>query len=330
MRRIVGFVIIGLGVFLLVLAPVSRFFVYPRVAVAPLGCTGSSETCKDNISISASTGTATTLFDPATLTERSNVTINSVLRVRPDVTASVNGHTVYDGFTNTADGSGTTVNAFTERIAFDPHTSIMQDCCGANENGAPITDFSGLNPYKFGFGTEQKTYGFFDGTLNKSLPMVFTDVENIDGLEVYKFEQKIDPTQFGTLDVPGSLVGSTDPDVKAPEFYSNTRTVWVEPVTGAVVKGQEQQKQTLRASDGTDKVTLIDATIGFTPANIADSVRIAKDGKSQLNLVLVTIPLVGLVLGLILLALGLWLVFGASRNGASSARHQATGAVSAA
>jgi hypothetical protein len=314
MRKIVGYVLIGLGVFLLALAPLARWVVYPKVAVAPLGCTGTSDTCKDQISISNATGTATTLFDPGTLSEKSNVHINSVLRVRADVIASKDGHTVYDGFTNVSDDSGKTISAFSERIPFDGHTSIMQNCCQANENGAPITDFTGLNPYKFGFGTEQKTYGFFDGTLNKSLPMDFKEVDNILGLEVYKFVQTIPPTQFGTLDVPGSLVGSTEPDVKAPEFYSNVRTVWVEPVTGVVVKGQEQQKQTLRSSDGTDKLILIEATIAFTDANTADSVRVAKDGKSQLVLVQTTIPIVGLVLGLILLALGLWLALGAPRN----------------
>jgi len=314
MRRIAGYVLIGLGVFFVVLAPLARWVVYPKVAVAPLGCTGDSETCKDKISLSRSSGTATTLFDPATLSEKSNVPLKSILRVRADVVASTNGHTVYDGFTNTSSDSNPTVNAFSERIAFDGHTSIMQNCCGTNENGVPITDVSGLNPYKFPFGTQQQTYGFFDGTLNKALPMEFKAVENIGGIDVYRFVQTIAPTQFGTLEVPGSLVGSTDPSVKAPEFYSNTRTVWVEPITGIVVKGQEQQKQTLRGSDGTDKLILIEATLGFTPANTADSVRIAKDGSAKLTMIQTTIPIVAFLLGLILLGLGLFLAMGRQRT----------------
>lgn len=327
MRKIVGLILVGVGVFFLVLAPLSRWVVYPKVAVAPLTCTGDNATCKDQVLLSPAAGTATILFDPSTLTEKSNVPVTSMLRVRPDITSSVNGHTVYDAFTNVADNSGTTLSAFTERIAFDGHTSVMQNCCGANENGAPITDFSGLNPYKFPFGTEQQTYGFFDGTLNKPTPMKYVDEENIQGLQVYKFVQQIDPTQFGTLDVPGNLVGSTAPDVKAPEFYSNTRTVWVEPVTGVIVNGQEQQLQTLRGSDGTDKVTLIKATISFTDANVTESVKSAKDGKSQLTLIQTTLPIIGLVLGLILLALGLWMVLSGRRDGSGTHR-QPQGAAS--
>lgn len=314
MRRIVGHVLIGLGVFLLALAPLAKWVVYPRVAVAPIGCTGDSETCKDKISLSRASGTATSLFDPTTLTVKSNVPLTSILRVRADVVASKDGKLVADGFTNVSDDAGTTISAFTERIAFDRNTSVMQNCCGTNENGASITDFTGLNPYKFPFGTEKKTYNFFDGTLNKSLPMEFKGTEQINGLDVYRFVQTIAPAKFGTLDVPGNLVGSTDPDVKAPQFYSNVRTVWIEPVTGVVVKGQEQQKQTLRGSDGTDKLTLIDATLAFTQANIDDSARIAKDGKAQLVLIQSTLPLVGLIGGLLAIGIGLFLVLGAPRT----------------
>ena len=102
------------------------------------------------------------------------------------------------------------------RIPFDGHSSQMISCCGANADGIPITDFSGINPLKFGFFTEQKTYQYFDKTINKATSMDFKDVETIDGVEVYKFVQVIEPTQIGTLEVPGDLVGSTDAAVQAP------------------------------------------------------------------------------------------------------------------
>ena len=40
MRRAAGYVLVGLGVFLLALAPLAKWYVAPRVAVAPIGCTG--------------------------------------------------------------------------------------------------------------------------------------------------------------------------------------------------------------------------------------------------------------------------------------------------
>ena len=316
MRRGLGYALIGIGVFLLILAPLAKWYVAPRLSVAPLGCTGSV-LCQDGVSISPSAGIATTLFDPGTLSERANVELTNIQRVKPDVAAS-NGpdqRTVYESFSQVVDSSGTVVDAGTERIAFNGHTSQMINCCDANENGTAITDFTGINPFKFPFGTEKKTYQYFDGTIAKALPMEFKGTATVQGLAVYKFEQVIPPTQYAELEVPGSLVGAPDlPSFKAPRFYSNTRTVWVEPTTGAVVKGQEVQKQVLRGPDGTDHLVLIDATLSFTSANVAQSVKTAKEGASQLKLIQTTIPLIGLIGGLILLGLGLFLALGSRRE----------------
>ena len=315
MRRTAGYLLTGLGMFLLVLAPLARWYVYPRVAVAPLGCTDTNAICQDRVNLSPSSGTASTLFDPATLQSRTNVALVGQERVRADVDASSGPdyRTVYDESQTVSDSDGTLINATTMRIPFNGQTSQMLSCCGANADGAPITDFSGVNPLKFGFGTEKRTYQYFDKTLNKATPAEFTDVETLDGVEVYKFVEVISPTQIGTLEVPGNLVGSSDASVQAPEFYANTRTVWVEPTTGVIVKGTEQQKQTLRGADGTDKLSLIEATIGFTDENVRLSAKAAADGKSQLDLVRTVIPLAGLVGGLVLLALGFFLILGGRR-----------------
>jgi hypothetical protein len=316
MRRIFGLVAIGLGIFLLAFAVLARWYVGPRVAVAPLGCTDTNAICQDRVNLSPSAGTATTLFDPATLQSRSNVPLVGQERVRADVAASTgpDDRTVWDESQTISDSDGNLVQATTMRIPFDGHTSQMIDCCGANADGTPITDFSGINPLKFGFGTEQKTYQYFDKTLNKATPMEFKSVETVHGVECYKFVQVIPPTQIGTLEVPGNLVGSPDPSVQAPEFYANVRTVWVEPVTGVIVNGVEKQKQTLRGADGSDKLTLIEATIGFTDENVRLSAQQAADGKSQLGLVTTVIPVAGLVLGLVMLGLGIWLLAGARRE----------------
>ncbi len=316
MRRIFGVVALGLGIFLLSFAVLAKWYVAPRVEVAPLGCTDTNAICQDRVNLSPSAGTATVLFDPATLQSRSNVALVGQERVRADVAASSgpDDRTVWDESQTVSDSDGNLIQATTMRIPFNGHTSQMIDCCGANADGVPITDFSGINPLKFGFGTEQMTYQYFDKTINKATPMDFKTVETIDGVECYKFVQVIAPTQIGTLEVPGDLVGSADASVQAPEFYANTRTVWVEPVTGVIVKGVEQQKQTLRGADGTDKLTLIEATIGFTDENVRLSAQQAADGKSQLRVVQTIIPLAGLVLGLVALGLGIWLLAGARRE----------------
>ena len=45
-------------------------------------------------------------------------------------------------------------------------------------------------------------------------------------------------------------MGETAPTVTVPRFYDNLRTVWVEPVTGVIVKGQEVQHQVFRDAAG--------------------------------------------------------------------------------
>lgn len=310
MRRVLGFVLVGLGAFLLTLAPLAKWYVAPRLAVAPLGC-DPGPLCDGGVSISPSSGTATVLFDPATLSPRSNVALDSVRRVKPDQAASTgpDNRTVYDSFQNVTDSSGTTIDASTERIAFDGHSSQMIDCCEANLDGNAITDFTGIAPYKFPFGTGKQNYLYFDGTLGKALPMEYQGTEDVLGLETYKFVQTIPPTPYAELEVPGDLVGQPDAaSVKAPRLYQNVRTVWVEPTTGAVVKGQEQQKQFLAGADGTtEAMVIIEATLGFTDQNISEAVKTAKDGKSKLDLIQKTIPLVSLILGILLIVGGILL-----------------------
>ncbi len=311
MKRIAGLVLIGIGVFLMIFAPLAKWYIAPRLAVAPLGC-DPGPLCEGGVSISPSSGVATSLFDPATLSTRTDVALVSTRRVKPDQAASdgPNNQTVYDSFQDVTDPEGVTIDANTERIPFDGHTSVMIDCCGANEDGVAITDFSGLNPYKFPFGTQKQTYQYFDGTLSQALPMEYDDTEDIQGLSTYRFVQTIAPTQYSELEVPGDLVGQPDEaSVVAPRFYSNVRTVWVEPTTGAIVKGQEVQKQYLAGADGTtEALIIIEATLQFTEQNTTEAVKTASDGKSQLDLIQKTIPLVALILGLLLIVGGFFLV----------------------
>ncbi len=309
MKRGVGIVLVGLGVFLLVFAGLLRFTVVPAVAVAPL----SPGEDTGGVTQTDQSGIAAVLFDPGTLTERNDVPLTSTRFTRGDVPASQTSEAlaenlaIYDSFLRTEDNTGTVVSATTLRVAFDRVTSELSNCCGANFNGREI-EFAGINPLKFPMFTEPKEYLYFDATLEEAVPISYVGTEEIEGLKVYRFEQGIEARQIGTLEVPGALVDFPLPTFVAPVFYTNERTLWVEPTTGAIVKGEERQVQTLRGQDGSDKVTVIDAVITTTDSEVSEGVETAKSLSGLIALLNTTLPLIGLVLGFVLLIVGIALV----------------------
>ena len=275
MRRGVGIVLIGLGVFLVVLAALLRFTVVPAIAKAPL----SPGEDTGGVTQTDQNGVAAVLLDPATLTERTDVPLTATRFTRGDVPASQTSEAladdlaIYESFIRTEDNTGTVVSASTIRVAFNRVTSELSNCCGANFDGQEI-EFAGINPLKFPMFTQAQDYRYFDATLEEAVPIQYVGTEDLEGLSVYRFEQTIEARQIGTLEVPGDLVGFPLPSFVAPRYYANERTLWVEPTTGAIVKGEERQVQTLRGPDGTDKVTVIDAVVGTSASEVNAKVNV--------------------------------------------------------
>lgn len=309
MKRGFGIVLVGLGVFLLVLAGLLRFTVVPAVAKAPL----SPGEDTGGVTQTDQSGIAAKLFDPATLTERTDVPLTAIRFTRGDVPASQttealdNDLAIYESFLRVEDNMGVVVTASTIRVAFDRITSELSNCCGANYDGREV-EFSGINPLKFPMFTQQREYDFFDATLGQAVPITFAGTEEIEGLTVYRFEQTIDASQVGFLAVPGPLVGSPAATYQAARWYANTRTLWVEPTTGQIIKGEERQLQTLRGPDDTDQVTIIDAVLGTTATEVSEGVENAKSLSGLINLLNSTIPIAALIVGLLGLVVGIVLV----------------------
>jgi hypothetical protein len=100
------------------------------------------------------------------------------------------------------------------------------------------------------------------------------------------------------------LLSTFAPTAKSGDvWYQNTRTLWVEPVTGAFLNVREQREQELR-DDAGGKTTLLKADFSYDKATQDNSVKSAKDNKSQLQLVSLWGPIGIGLLGLILLIVG--------------------------
>jgi hypothetical protein len=291
MRHVTSLVLSGLGVFLVAVALLLRFYVMPGLLVTPINQFAQS--------FAPGTGTA---FNPLTLTEEKNVHLVAHRTLRGDVAASSRKVGVWDESVVLEKADGSLVNASTDRVAWDRKTGEAVNCCDEAVDGDRSVKHKGLS-YKFPFNAEKKTYLFFDVTAHKAFPMAYKGSEKIQGLTVYRYEQPIAPVQIGTADVPGDLIGEHGATVQATQWYDNTRTVWIEPLTGVIVKGREKLHQTFRNSAGEDKVTLIDVTLTFDARTQKQQADLAKDGRKKAHEVGIWAPIGLGIVGLLLIGI---------------------------
>jgi hypothetical protein len=293
MRRLVSALLLVLGAFLVVAALLIPTYAAPALVKVPL----------DQYTQSISEAKGATVFRIKKLEEESGVDLQAIRTVRGDVHQGNTDRAVFDVFLYIKDSAGTEVSYSRDRVALDRRTAEAVACCGEYVNGKSVKH-QGLS-YKFPFDTQKKTYDYFDITALKSYPIRFLDTDEINGLEVYKFQMTVDPVKIGDQDLPGKLLGTTAATEPAERFYANTRTIWVEPETGVIIKGREEQKQTFRNAAGEDKVTLIDADIEFTEETIANGVKTAEDTKAKIALLNSTLPWTLGGVGALLLIVGI-------------------------
>jgi hypothetical protein len=286
---------------------VLRFYVYPELAVVPL----------DQKVESVAEGAAKVFYPKDLVVKSAQLTATRKVesnRVLPDGKSGGNVM-VWDQGLVVTDSNNQLVSAMEHRVCLDRRTNMALDKCSQqyvtdNEKGPTDDDKKvhqeGLN-YKFPFGTEPKDYEYFDTTLRKASTARYEGTDEISGVQVYKFVQKIPSTKFRDQEVPGSLVGSTEPSVKAERRYSNTRTMWVEPTSGIIVKGSEQQRQVLVGPDGKEGTVLLEGTLTFNEKTVKESVTRATEARDKLTLISSTGPIVLASVGALLLLAGILL-----------------------
>lgn len=168
------------------------------------------------------------------------------------------------------------VNATVDRVTVDrvtamptdEATSTLQVVAGAGDDSAP-TGFvrEGLQ-YKFPFDTEQRAYDYFDASTFTTNPIEFVGETTVGGIDAYEFRQDLGPIDMwssirdhfasisdgydpavesvlasyrreGMTAGQWGLAGDPEREVDMRRFYTNTRTVWVNPATGQIVNGKE-------------------------------------------------------------------------------------------
>jgi hypothetical protein len=329
-RRVVGFVLLGLGVFAVALGLLLRFYAYPQLAKVPLDNETTSVAEGDGI-----TALVIETVDGVPTPEiRDNLSLRSTTYVTGDLTqpeVEEDGDVaVYVEAIKTVDeSSGITVNASLRSLCFDRHTGEAVAPCegqyieqqqGKREPGDRDTVQQPGLSFKFPFGVEQRDYQFYDLAVRKAVPAKFDGEETIEGLDLYRFVIEVPNTKVGEREVPGSLVGEPDePSVTAEMYYQAKRTLWVEPVTGVIVVGQQEGKQELvpPGSEPGDGTVVFDGTLRLNDKTVSENAAKAEDAIGQIRLLTVW-PIVMWIVGGLLVIAGLLLLFARFGGGGAS------------
>jgi Porin PorA len=302
MRRLLGPILVGIGAFLVVTGLLARFYAYPALAVAPV----------DQNSVTDLEAADATILDLSTLKEvTTDMTV--VNRTVGDVDASEeagDNTRVWTGTTSYRDQIGNIRSRSAERYAFDAHTGEAINCCGSFEettDGEREEVKRSGQISKYPFGTEQQDYKFWDATLGQAVTTKFVKEDEIDGLKVYEFKYEVPTTTVGTREIPPSLAGLEGTEALEVEIqYSTITQHWVEPTTGVVIDRVSDTANTL-ALDGETLITTSGGTFQYTDDQVQENVDEYKGKASSLQAVHTTVPLVGVVLGALLILGGILL-----------------------
>jgi len=295
MRRVAGLVLSALGAFLIVLALLTRFVVVGEAVKFPL----------NEKSISTLTASNASYFSPSKLRELTGVTLQDTVTVEGDNASGNTSRAVWNEFSYVYDKTNRlTYDYSTMRLAFDRRTGELINCCGAAIGTNSSVHMSGQG-FVWPIGAQQQTYQYFDTTLLKPEPSLYSGTAVVDGMTTYKYTETVLGDKSGTQTLPGSLVNDpTAQSVTLNEYDQATTTFYVDPTSGAPVKEVSDEHLYLQ-NGGAEVLDLLKANFQSTPSTIAAAVSNAKSKDGEIELVTVILPVVFGLVGLILLVMGI-------------------------
>lgn len=288
MRKIIGWVLLALGAFLLVIGLMASFWAPGQVKRTPL----------DTDSVTRLAGTADKLNPASGEVESLDVKATSITKAdskRSDDSVIVFVNTLclvidegdVPDCVDADDPEKRLITASTDVFATDRSTAEAVNGeylpAGAEEKEGLIN--------KWPFDAEKKDYPYWDGLLGAPVDAVYDSTETLEGLETYKYHVVVDEQSAEVVDgVQG--------------VYSQDKYLWIDPVTGSIIKQSQQELRTLENGD-----VLLDLDLAFTDEQVSDNVESAKDSGGTIKLVTSTVPLIGFIGGALALLAGAYLVF---------------------
>ncbi|UGQ10116.1 DUF3068 domain-containing protein [Yinghuangia sp. ASG 101] len=299
MRRRAALILLASAAFCVALAPLLREYVFPRVVAKTLA---SDEAYR----VTTFTADNVTLVGDPRGPGRGKATI--VRTIRPDAKASDGGTVVWDVGLVVTNSAGTVVTRIPERYAFDAVTGNPDDCCAESVDGKPVAHV-GVGD-KWPYFVRKRAYHHFDPYTGTAAPIDYRGTEKFHGLTVYRFTQDVPWTLGSAPRLPGGIDAAQIEQAGMERWFTLTRTILVEPVTGTPVYEEERRTEELRTPHPEDpanpgRFVLFDGQVAMTAASSDDLVADAKGQKAWLLFLHDRLPLGLVAAGLLLLAAAL-------------------------
>lgn len=297
MRKIISWVLLGLGAFMLAAAVVAAVWAPGQVKRAPLDTDSTTRLAGTAQKLNTGTGEIDDLDVRAV-----SITQADSDKSDDDVVVYVNTSCLVIDIPDTPDcgepGTGEeadphVVSISNELFATDRRTGTAVNGDRYLPEGTPVRE--GLQN-KFPFDAEKKDYEFWDGILDRTVPATYQGTEEIDGLETYRYNMSV-------VEEEATVIGDVD------GIYSLDKTMWIEPKTGAIVDQEQHDVRTLPNGD-----PLLDLRLSFTDEQVSANVDDSTANASSLTLLTKTVPLVGFIGGAVCLIAGILLLLSGRRK----------------
>ncbi len=294
MRKIIGWVLLALGAFLVVIGLMAAVWAPGQVKRTPLDTNSTTRLIGNADKLNPGTGEVENIDVRATSITKSDSELSD-----DDVVVFVNSTclVIDDGsgdVPDCVDGQDERlVTASTDVFATDRSDAMAVN--GATYLPPSAEEKEGL-VNKWPFDAEKKTYPYWDGLLGEAVDATYDGTETIDGLETYRYRVLVE-------NAPTEVVEGID------GVYSQDKFIWIDPVTGSIINQTQDEQRELE-----DGSTLLDLQLAFTDDQVSANAADAKDSGSSLGLLTSTVPLIGLIGGVLALLVGGFLVWSNARR----------------
>ena len=297
MRKIVGPVLLFLGAFLIAIGLLAKFYIGDALLKTPINVNevihldGTAQLPDAEGVVQSAPIIATSSYLTNTQLSDSNVaSFENAQCVVKDVNDPV-------GCPPADDPQGRLLSATTDNFATDRRTAEAVNDPAHLPPGS--VQHEGLIN-KWPFLAEKKTYTYWDDGTQAGVDATYKGTDTLDGHEVYVYDVQVPKTQ---IEVAAGVEG----------YYTDDKQVYVDQLTGSVIDQREHQVRT-----DLDGNPVVDLTIGFTDAQVKKLVDEAKTNGKSLKLIRNTVPIVGLVVGVPVFLLGLFLTLRNRRRSAGA------------